>query len=74
MKLFTDSVFFSSQPIHSSKRKQESVIEKYEKMPRRMKTEPEKEVIHLLPIKDKRGIIPQSIEKPGNGLTSCNYI
>ncbi|KAM3913552.1 nucleolar complex protein 3 homolog [Leptodactylus fuscus] len=54
----------SSEPVHATKRKQDSVIEKYEKMPRRMKTEPEKEVIHLLPIKDKRGIIPQSIEKP----------
>ncbi|CAI9550300.1 unnamed protein product [Staurois parvus] len=53
----------SSQPVHATKRKQDSVIEKYEKMPRRMKTEPEKEVIHLLPIKDKSGIIPQSIEK-----------
>ncbi|KAM9325017.1 nucleolar complex protein 3 homolog [Gastrophryne carolinensis] len=55
----------SSQPVHSTKRKQQdSVMEKYEKLPRRMRTEPEKEVIHLLPIKDKRGIIPQSIEKP----------
>ncbi|XP_077310365.1 nucleolar complex protein 3 homolog [Lithobates pipiens] len=54
----------SSQPVHATKRKQDSVIEKYEKMPRRMKSEPEKEVIHLLPIKDKRGIIPQSMEKP----------
>ncbi|XP_072280517.1 nucleolar complex protein 3 homolog [Pyxicephalus adspersus] len=54
----------SSQPVHATKRKQDSIIEKYEKMPRRMKTEPEKELIHLLPIKDKSGIIPQSIEKP----------
>lgn len=30
-----------------------------------MQTEPEKELIHLLPIKDKRGIIPQTMEKPG---------
>ncbi|KAM4704450.1 nucleolar complex protein 3 homolog [Rhinophrynus dorsalis] len=54
----------SSEPVHATKRKQESVIDKYEKVPRRMKMEPEKEVIHLLPIKDKRGIIPQSMEKP----------
>ncbi|XP_075697528.1 nucleolar complex protein 3 homolog [Rhinoderma darwinii] len=54
----------SSEPVHALKRKRDSVIDKYEKMPRRMKTEPEKEVIHLLPIKDKRGIIPQSMEKP----------
>ncbi|KAG8552312.1 hypothetical protein GDO81_004472 [Engystomops pustulosus] len=54
----------SSEPVHATKRKQDSVIEQYEKKPRRMKMEPEKEVIHLLPIKDKTGIIPQSIEKP----------
>ncbi|NXI63352.1 NOC3L protein, partial [Anseranas semipalmata] len=54
----------SNEPVHVKKRKQESVIEKYEKMPRRMKTEPEKELIHLLPIKDKGGIIPQTMEKP----------
>ncbi|XP_015262119.1 PREDICTED: nucleolar complex protein 3 homolog [Gekko japonicus] len=54
----------SSEPVHAKKRKHESVIEKYEKMPRRMQTEPEKELIHLLPIKDKHGIIPQTMEKP----------
>lgn len=54
----------SSDPVHASKRKRDSVIDKYEKTPRRMKIEPEKEVIHLLPIKDKSGIIPQSMEKP----------
>ncbi|KAM4636327.1 nucleolar complex protein 3 homolog isoform 2-T2 [Discoglossus pictus] len=54
----------SSEPIHATKRKQESVIDKYEMMPRRMKMETEKEMIHLLPIKDKTGIIPQSMEKP----------
>lgn len=30
-----------------------------------MQSEPEKELIHLLPIKDKGGIIPQTMEKPG---------
>ncbi|NXF35844.1 NOC3L protein, partial [Nyctibius bracteatus] len=54
----------SSEPVHVKKRKHESVIEKYEKVPRRMQTEPEKELIHLLPIKDKGGIIPQTREKP----------
>ncbi|CAH2322087.1 nucleolar complex 3 homolog [Pelobates cultripes] len=53
-----------SEPIHATKKKQESVIEKYEKMPRHLKMEAEKEVIHLLPIKDKSGIIPQTMEKP----------
>lgn len=41
------------------------MIDKYEKVPRRMQTEPEKELIHLLPIKGKGGIIPQTMEKPG---------
>ncbi|XP_044276586.1 nucleolar complex protein 3 homolog isoform X3 [Varanus komodoensis] len=54
----------SNEPVHVKKRKNEEVIEKYEKMPRRMQIEPEKELIHLLPIKDKRGIIPQTMEKP----------
>ncbi|XP_071420487.1 nucleolar complex protein 3 homolog isoform X2 [Pithys albifrons albifrons] len=54
----------SNEPVHVKKRKHESVIEKYEKVPRRMQTEPEKELIHLLPIKDKSGIIPQAVEKP----------
>ncbi|NXW09759.1 NOC3L protein, partial [Fregetta grallaria] len=54
----------SNEPVHIKKRKHESVIDKYEKVPRRMQTEPEKELIHLLPIKDKGGIIPQTMEKP----------
>uniref|UniRef100_A0A8C3YAA6 Nucleolar complex protein 3 homolog n=1 Tax=Catharus ustulatus TaxID=91951 RepID=A0A8C3YAA6_CATUS len=54
----------SDEPVHVKKRKHESVIEKYEKVPRRLQTEPEKELIHLLPIKDKSGIIPQAVEKP----------
>ncbi|PKU30188.1 hypothetical protein llap_19508 [Limosa lapponica baueri] len=54
----------SREPVHVKKRKHESVMDKYEKVPRRMQTEPEKELIHLLPIKDKSGIIPQTMEKP----------
>lgn len=54
----------SSEPVHIKKRKHESVIEKYEKVPRTLQTAPEKELIHLLPIKDKSGIIPQTREKP----------
>ncbi|KAL1788861.1 nucleolar complex protein 3-like [Sigmodon hispidus] len=54
----------SSEPVHIKKRKRESVIDKYEKIPRTLQTAPEKELIHLLPIKDKSGIIPQSREKP----------
>lgn len=58
-------ISFHSEPIHAKKRKNESVIDKYEKMPRRLQSEPEKELIHLLPIKDKHRIIPQTMEKPG---------
>lgn len=58
-------VSLCSEPVHAKKYKNESVIEKYEKIPRRMQTEPQKELIHLLPIKDKHGIIPQTMEKPG---------
>ncbi|KAB1271427.1 Nucleolar complex protein 3-like protein [Camelus dromedarius] len=54
----------SSEPIHAKKRKHERVIDKYEKIPRTLQTAPEKELIHLLPIKDKSGIIPQTREKP----------
>ncbi|XP_009696758.1 PREDICTED: nucleolar complex protein 3 homolog, partial [Cariama cristata] len=54
----------SNEPVHIKKRKHESVIDKYEKVPRCMQTEPEKQLIHLLPIKDKGGIIPQTMEKP----------
>lgn len=56
----------SSGPVHAKKRKGEQQgPESYEKMPRKMQLTEEKEVIHLLPIKDKiRGLIPQSMEKP----------
>ncbi|KAJ7987723.1 hypothetical protein DPEC_G00329450 [Dallia pectoralis] len=56
----------SSGPVHAKKRKGEQPgPENYEKMPRKMHKTEEKEVIHLLPIKDKiRGLIPQSMEKP----------
>ncbi|CAL8381362.1 nucleolar complex protein 3 homolog [Gadus morhua] len=54
----------SSEPIHSKKRKGEQSAESYEKHPRKMRKEEQKEVIHLLPIKDKSRIIPQSMEKP----------
>ncbi|XP_026526555.1 nucleolar complex protein 3 homolog [Notechis scutatus] len=54
----------SNEPVHAKKRKNENVIDKYEKMPRRLESEPEKELIHLLPIKDKHRIIPQTMEKP----------
>ncbi|XP_037659791.1 nucleolar complex protein 3 homolog isoform X2 [Choloepus didactylus] len=54
----------TSETVHAKKRKHETIIDKYEKIPRSMQTAPEKELIHLLPIKDKSGIIPQTREKP----------
>ncbi|XP_056626651.1 nucleolar complex protein 3 homolog [Triplophysa dalaica] len=54
----------SSAPVHSKKRRSERPVVQYEKMPRKMQQQEEKELIHLLPIKDKRGLIPQSMEKP----------
>ncbi|KAI2658759.1 hypothetical protein H4Q32_016890 [Labeo rohita] len=54
----------SCAPAHAKKRKSEQPVEKYEKIPRKMQQEEEKELIHLLPIKDKRGLIPQTMEKP----------
>ncbi|XP_076154624.1 nucleolar complex protein 3 homolog [Alosa pseudoharengus] len=53
----------SCAPVHAKKRKGEQV-ESYEKTPRKMKKDEEKELIHLLPIKDKTRLIPQSMEKP----------
>lgn len=55
-----------SAPAHTKKRKSDQMLEKYEKVPRKLKHEEEKEVIHLLPIKDKSGLIPQTMEKPGS--------
>uniref|UniRef100_A0A8C6S324 Nucleolar complex protein 3 homolog n=1 Tax=Neogobius melanostomus TaxID=47308 RepID=A0A8C6S324_9GOBI len=39
------------------------LLRNLEKVPRKMVKMEEKEVIHLLPIKDKRGVIPQSVER-----------
>lgn len=49
--------------MHGGKRKNPEVVRGYEKIPRKMVRTEEKEVIHLLPIKDKTGIIPQSVER-----------
>ncbi|KAL4640065.1 hypothetical protein GN956_G12127 [Arapaima gigas] len=54
----------SCEPVHSRKRKLDNSVQSYEKVPRKMQVEAEKEVIHLLPIKDKTGIIRQTMEKP----------
>lgn len=52
-----------SGPVHGGKKRRSEVVRSYEKVPRKMAKMEEKEVIHLLPIKDKRGVIPQSVER-----------
>uniref|UniRef100_A0A672FLB7 Nucleolar complex protein 3 homolog n=1 Tax=Salarias fasciatus TaxID=181472 RepID=A0A672FLB7_SALFA len=54
----------SCAPVHSGKKRGSEVTKDYEKLPRKMARIEQKEVIHLLPIKDKTGLIPQSIQKP----------
>lgn len=49
--------------MHSGKRWSSEVVRSYEKIPQKMPRTEEKEVVHLLPIKDKSGIIPQSLER-----------
>ncbi|KAF7645647.1 hypothetical protein LDENG_00200580 [Lucifuga dentata] len=53
----------SCEPVHSSKKRRSEVVRRYEKVPRKLAKMEEKEVIHLLPIKDKTGIIPQRVER-----------
>ncbi|XP_028264506.1 nucleolar complex protein 3 homolog [Parambassis ranga] len=53
----------SCGPVHGGKKRSAEVVRRYEKVPRKMARTEEKEVIHLLPIKDKTGVIPQSIER-----------
>ncbi|KAF3703977.1 Nucleolar complex protein 3 -like protein [Channa argus] len=53
----------SCGPVHSGKKRSSDVVRSFEKVPRKMARMEEKEVIHLLPIKDKTGVIPQSIER-----------
>ncbi|KAM3592057.1 uncharacterized protein V6R79_012117 [Siganus canaliculatus] len=53
----------SCEPVHSGKKRGSEVIRGYEKVPRKMARSEVKEIIHLLPIKDKTGVIPQSMER-----------
>nr|XP_046233058.1 nucleolar complex protein 3 homolog [Scatophagus argus] len=53
----------SCGPVHSGKKRSSEVVRSYEKVPRKMARTEEKEVVHLLPIKDKTGVIPQSVER-----------
>ncbi|KAK5905402.1 hypothetical protein CgunFtcFv8_001370 [Champsocephalus gunnari] len=51
-------------PVHSGKKRSSEVMRGHEKVPRKLARTEEKEVIHLLPIKDKkRGVVPQSFER-----------
>uniref|UniRef100_A0A4W5QV57 Nucleolar complex protein 3 homolog n=1 Tax=Hucho hucho TaxID=62062 RepID=A0A4W5QV57_9TELE len=55
----------AQKPVEITRKGEQQGPESYEKKPRKMQLTEEKEVIHLLPIKDKiRGLIPQSMEKP----------
>uniref|UniRef100_A0A3Q2Q837 Nucleolar complex protein 3 homolog n=1 Tax=Fundulus heteroclitus TaxID=8078 RepID=A0A3Q2Q837_FUNHE len=49
--------------VHSGKKRGADVVRGYEKVPRKMARMEEKEVIHLLPFKDKSGVIPRSVER-----------
>ncbi|XP_015253600.1 PREDICTED: nucleolar complex protein 3 homolog [Cyprinodon variegatus] len=53
----------SCGPVHSGKKRSADVVRGYEKVPRKMARVEEKEMIQLLPIKDKSGVIPRSMEK-----------
>ncbi|MEQ2310382.1 Nucleolar complex protein 3 [Ameca splendens] len=53
----------SCGPVHSSKKRSADVVRSYEKIPRKMAKMEEKELIQLLPIKDKSGVIPRCIER-----------
>lgn len=53
----------SSAPVHSTKKRKSELLRNLEKVPRKMAKTEDKEVIHLLPIKDKRGVIPQTLER-----------
>lgn len=58
-----------SGPVHGGKKRSSDVVRSYEKVPRKMARTEEKEVIHLLPIKDRTGVIPQSVERGATQIT-----
>ncbi|KAM9700123.1 nucleolar complex protein 3 homolog, partial [Menidia menidia] len=53
----------SCPPAPRGKKRNNEPVPHYEKLPRKRAREEEAELIHLLPIKDRRGLIPQSIPK-----------
>lgn len=52
-----------SGPVHGGKKRSAEVMRGHEKVPRKLKRTEEKEVIHLLPIKDQRGVVLRSVER-----------
>ncbi|XP_054622935.1 nucleolar complex protein 3 homolog isoform X2 [Dunckerocampus dactyliophorus] len=63
MASFLSRDLSSCGPVHGGKKRKTEALPSYEKIPRKMARVEEKEVIHLLPIKDKTGVIPQSLER-----------
>lgn len=53
----------SCGPVHGGKKRSAEVMRSHEKVPRKLARTEEKEVIHLLPIKDRRGVVPRSVER-----------
>ncbi|XP_037318988.2 nucleolar complex protein 3 homolog [Pungitius pungitius] len=53
----------SCGPVHGGKKRSGEVMRGHEKVPRKLKRTEEKEVIHLLPIKDQRGVVLRSVER-----------
>ncbi|XP_077359885.1 nucleolar complex protein 3 homolog [Festucalex cinctus] len=65
MASFLSRDLSSCGPVHGAKKRKSEVVRGYEKIPRKMAAAPdeEKEVLHLLPIKDKTRLIPQSVHR-----------
>ncbi|XP_057682251.1 nucleolar complex protein 3 homolog [Corythoichthys intestinalis] len=53
----------SCGPVHLAKKRKSEAAPGYEKVPRKMASAPQEEVLHLLPIKDKTRLIPQSVRR-----------
>ncbi|XP_077407526.1 nucleolar complex protein 3 homolog [Vanacampus margaritifer] len=63
MSAFLSRDLSSCGPVHGAKKRKSEVVRGYEKIPRKMAALPEEEVVHLLPIKDKTRLIPQSVHR-----------
>ncbi|KAM9773052.1 nucleolar complex protein 3 homolog [Syngnathus typhle] len=66
MSSFLSRDLSSCGPAHSGKKRKSEVVPGYEKIPRKMAAVAEKEVVHLLPIKDRTRLIPQSMHREVN--------